>query len=207
MSFVFILGIAGAAKSQEEKDKAVNRYFISAFFGLRGAGLQGEVQFSSRWLTYARYSGYNLKPGSLPSNYDPGYTNIVGFQFTENPTEPLNAVSVGAGRVLTRPGQKGWVAVKTGLAIANATTLKFYPAGTVNEINLILIGGRDASHTHTETKHSGIGGHFAIEGNLNVSRIFGFGFGVETIVFGPRSTVQPYLSLNLGHMKPRKKAS
>ncbi len=198
-----VLLLTQIAIGQKDTSAPFNRYLFHTSIIHKGFSVGAEVQLKNRWLFYISRSNESCEAGNLPPSYRAGsHTDFWGIRFNFSaPNETLKTTTIGAGRVLTAPQRKSWVAAKAGVSAIRYQHYEFtkVPDGVYN------FSGQ--SHSHDTITDNSIGLHLSVVAILPITSWLGIGAGMETILSGPKSRITYNLGLSFGYLKPKKLSS
>lgn len=178
--------------AQQIEPWKVRRVYINGSPTFNAGGtVQLNMHFDNSWVAYI--ASDNLRPISenLPFNYKMGI-------FGRKPTDHLNLVSFGMGKVITVPDDKAWIIATGGISVGNHKETIFKRQD--NFFGLFSNYNREPTESKTA-----IGITAGLEGHANLFGFMALSSAAKLLVSNAR--VYPYINLGLdiGLMRPNRK--
>ena len=190
----------------QEKSSLEKVYFQIGGGGMSNKGFFGEMSLNAalkkNWIVSLTYLSAEMEPKNLPSDYDPGYSFILGTN--ANPTIELNTVALTAGKY-AQLARKVWFSAEAGLSVVNGEKLNF----SHQQSQIIDWGplgqSKTSNYSYTTEKKTTVGGLFKADMNWSFVPFAGIGFGVHANANSIQTSVGYEFKLMLGHFYKRNK--
>lgn len=192
--------------AQQMEPWKVRRVYINGSATLDGGGtVQLNMHFNNSWVAYIASDNFQPKSKNLPSDYQVGSSSFFGMAYANRiPSDDINLVSLGMGKVITPASDKAWIIATGGISIGRHKETQFTRQQVVSGSFFGIIGGTSSNYSKTTESKTAIGITAGLEGHANVFRFMALSSAAKLLVSNAR--VHPYISLGLdiGLMRPNK---
>jgi len=212
LRIIFCLAIchfANQSISQQTKPWSVRRVYLNTSVSLNSNGpatAQLCMHFNNRWTGFIAYDNANPDSKNLPKDYNASTGNFLGIQWVNGvPSDELNLVSAGIGKVVTKPSDKAWVIATGGISFGNFKETKFtkQPIEFFNFLG--LFGGSNANYRTTVENKTAFGLSTGLEAHANLYRFMAISTGAKVLLTNVGVFPSFNIGLDIGLMRPARK--